>query len=140
MFRKLAPALVAPLLLVSACATEPTARRSTFAPAKRPSRALRSAPDAAAEAGTAAFEMMMEMSLEGETFEMVATGAYDADDQQMSMEMDLGAAVRASWPRGRRGRSRGLRRARWRWSSTATPSTCGSRCSSCSAATTAGSR
>ena len=35
----------------------------------------------------------MEVSLEGETFEVVGTGAYDADNQRMTMEMDLGSAL-----------------------------------------------
>ena len=33
----------------------------------------------------------MEMAVEGESFEIVATGAYDADAEQMSMTMDMGA-------------------------------------------------
>ena len=33
----------------------------------------------------------MELSVAGQTIEMEATGAYDADAQRMSMEMDMGA-------------------------------------------------
>ncbi len=93
MFRKLAPALVAPLLIVSACASESDGASVDVRTGEEAITALRSAPAAAAEAGTASFETTMEVSLEGETFEVVGTGAYDADNQRMTMEMDLGSAL-----------------------------------------------
>lgn len=92
MSRTLAPALIALLLVVTACATEaddaavevPTGPEAAV-------MALRSAPDAAVEAGSARFEMTMEMSRDGEASELVSTGAFDAVHQRMAMEMDMGA-------------------------------------------------
>ncbi len=91
MLRKIVPALVAPLLLVAACASEGDEGAVEVKTGAEAVSALRAAPDAAAEAGTASFEMVMAMSFEGESFELTATGAYDAEAQRMSMSMDMGA-------------------------------------------------
>jgi hypothetical protein len=91
MLRKLAPALIAPLLVATACATEADDAAVEVRTGPAAAVALRSAPEAAAEAGTAAFEMVMEMAVAGERFEIVATGAYDAVNERMSLEMDMGA-------------------------------------------------
>ena len=53
--------------------------------------ALQAAPMPSPTPAPARFEMVMEMAVMGEPFELVATGAYDADAQQMSMSMDMGA-------------------------------------------------
>jgi hypothetical protein len=94
MFRKLAPALVAPLLVAAACATEADDAAIDVRTGSAAVVALRAVPTTAAEAGSAAFEMVMAVSIEGETFELVSTGAYDTGAQRMSMEMDLGATLR----------------------------------------------
>lgn len=91
MFRKLAPALVAPLLLVTACASEGDEGAVEVQTGVVAIEALRAAPDAAAEAGTAAFEMVIATSDGEQSLEFVATGVFDSDAQQMAMEMDLGA-------------------------------------------------
>ena len=105
------------------------------------SSALQAAPDAVADAGTGRFEMVMEMTVMGEPLELVATGAYDADAQQMSMSMDMGAMFEQLAGRHGRGDPRwSWATARWRWSPTATPSTCARRCSRCSPAPRAGCR
>lgn len=89
MFRKFA-ALVVPLLLLAACANEgePGAIEVSTGDAVS---ALRNAPDEAAEAGTAQFEMVMDVAARGESLDMTASGAYDAAAGQMSMTMDMGA-------------------------------------------------
>ena len=59
-----------------------------------PWRRSASLPEATSEAGTAAFEMVMTVTGcpgADDPLELVATGAYDTDAQQMAMEMDLGA-------------------------------------------------
>ncbi len=93
MLRKLAPALVVPLLVVASCATE--AGDATVEVRTGPAAAatLRAAPDAAAEAGTASFRMVMELSVQGIPLTVEATGAFDTDNQRMSMEMDMGAML-----------------------------------------------
>ncbi len=93
MFRKLAPALVAPLLVAAACATEADDAAVDVRTGPAAVVALRAVPTAAAEAGSASFEMVMEMTIEDESFEMVSTGAYDTGAQRMSMEMDTGGLL-----------------------------------------------
>lgn len=88
MFPKLAPALVAPLLLLGACAKEADGTRVLTGDAAV--AALRAAPDAAAEAGSGRFEMTMSFDTPEGSFEIVATGGFTGT--QMTMEMDLGAA------------------------------------------------
>jgi len=90
MLRKLAPALVAPLLLVIACASQGVEGAVEVKTGAVAMEALESAPDAAAEAGTAAFEMVISTTDDDQAFEFVATGVFDSDEQQMAMEMDLG--------------------------------------------------
>ena len=78
MFRKAALVLAAPLLVVAACAQEGDGEAAvevrTGAAAVS---ALRAAPDAVAEAGTAQFEMVIAGSMRGESFEITATGGID---------------------------------------------------------------
>lgn len=101
MFRKIAPLLSATFLLVAACATEAddasrevrTDEESREAPGEAAVSALRAAPDAVTEAGTAGFEMVMEGTVQGQSFEFTATGAVDGAAEQMSMEMDIGAML-----------------------------------------------
>lgn len=93
MFRKLAPALVAPLLVAAACATEADDAALDVRTGPAAVVALRAVPTAAAEAGSAAFEMVMEMTIEGEPVELVSVGAYDTDAHRMSMEMDMGGLL-----------------------------------------------
>ncbi len=91
MFRKLIVTLAAPLLLVAACADEADRAAVEVRTGAEAASALRSAPDAVTESGTAAFEMVMDMTVDGQSFDILATGALDAAAQRMSMEMDMGA-------------------------------------------------
>jgi hypothetical protein len=95
MFRKLVLALAAPLLLIAGCASESDGGGLEVQTGAAAVAELRGAPDAASEAGTAAFEMVMTMTglpgLGEDAVELTATGSFDADAQQMAMEMDLGA-------------------------------------------------
>jgi hypothetical protein len=90
MFRKVT-LLVATSLLVVACATEGDGDAVQVRTGDAAVGALQAAPDAIADAGTGKLKMIMEMTVLGETVELVATGAYDTDAQQMSMSMDMGA-------------------------------------------------
>ena len=90
MSRKLAAALLAPLLVTSlACAKE--SGDATVLTGDAAVAALRSAPDAAAAAGSGRFEMTMSFDTPDGAFDMTATGAFVGD--QMAMEMDLGSAM-----------------------------------------------
>jgi hypothetical protein len=91
MFRKLVLLVATALLVAAACADEGDAGAVQVKTGDAAVSALRSAPGAAAEAGTARFEMVMEMAVLDDAFEIVATGAYDADAARMSMSMDMGA-------------------------------------------------
>lgn len=93
MLRTLALALCAPLLLSTACASEAdhTERDLLVDPGDAELVALRGAPDAAAEAGSARFEMTFSFDGPDGPVEMVATGAYDRD--RLSMELDLGSLL-----------------------------------------------
>ena len=93
MFRKIALVLSAPLLLVTACAKEGEEGSVEVKTGDAAVSALRAAPDAVADAGTAAFEMVMEGSMQGQSFEFSATGAVDAAAEQMTMEMDIGRMI-----------------------------------------------
>ena len=92
MFRKLALVLAAPSLLVAACASEGGQEVRTGAAAVS---ALRAAPDAVAEAGTAAFELVVEGTAQGQPFTLTAEGVADSDAERMQMEMDMGEAMEA---------------------------------------------
>ena len=91
MYRKLAPALLAPLLVVAACATEADDAAVQVSTGAAAVASLRSAPDVVADAGTAAYEITMEMSVEGQSFTVTGSGAYDARNQRMSLTLDMGA-------------------------------------------------
>lgn len=97
MIRKLVLALLAPLLLF-ACATEAeqplvlTDESAEEALAGGPALAtLQAAPDLAAEAESAAFEMVFEFELPDAPVELRATGGYSGD--RMTMEMDFGSML-----------------------------------------------
>ncbi len=94
MSRQFAGALAAPLLLITACAgsadPDATVPLETGAAAVQ---ALRAAPDVAAEAGTAAFEMVISGSDGGAPLGLVVTGVFDSGAQQMAMKMDFGAML-----------------------------------------------
>jgi hypothetical protein len=87
MLRKLTLALVAPLLVTGACAQE--ADGTQVLTGATAVAALRAAPDAAADAGSARFEMTVAFEAPDGAFEIVTSGAYRGD--QLAMEMDLGA-------------------------------------------------
>jgi hypothetical protein len=91
MFQKVALVLAAPLLLVAACADEADQEGLQVKTGGAAVSALRAAPDAVAEAGTARVEVVMDMTMMGDSFEITATGAIDAAAEQMRMEMDMGA-------------------------------------------------
>jgi hypothetical protein len=87
------PLLLTPLaLLGAACAQEADPGALELRTGAAAVSALRAAPDAATEAGTARFEMVMEMAMLGETFEVTASGAFDAGGQ-MALTMDMGSVV-----------------------------------------------
>jgi len=88
MLRKLAPALIAPILVAPACAQE--ADRSALE-AAAPVAALRAAPELAADAGSARFEITFVFDVPEGPLELRATGGYDGD--RMRMEMDLGSML-----------------------------------------------
>lgn len=94
MFRKVALVLVAPLLAATACAGEADQAAVEVKTGAAAVSALRAAPDAVADVGTVAIEMVMEMTTEGEGAEMRATGAMDSAARRMEMEIDMGAMLR----------------------------------------------
>ncbi|MFL6205212.1 MAG: hypothetical protein ACJ739_07645 [Acidimicrobiales bacterium] len=87
MFRKLA-AVAAVLLVTTACAKEAESglRLRTGDAAVS---ALHRAPDAAIDAGTARFEMALQMGDEGDPTELVATGVFDKAAGQGAFSMDM---------------------------------------------------
>lgn len=96
MSRKLAVALSAPLLALSACATEahdvPLGAGSTEGTSAAVTlAALHDAPEAAAQAGSARFEMTITMATPGGSIDIVSSGGYDGD--RMAMSMDFGSAL-----------------------------------------------
>ena len=92
MIRKLTLALAAPLLLVTACAEEGDGEGAVEVKTGDAAvSALRAAPDAVAEAGTAQLELVMDMAMQGQSFEITATGAIDAAAERMRMVMDMDA-------------------------------------------------
>jgi hypothetical protein len=95
MHRTITLALAAPLLLIAAsCASPSDEGAIEVRTGEAATQALRSAPDAVTEAGTVSIEMVMEMTVEGQDLEMLATGAMDTDAGTMSMEVDMGAMLR----------------------------------------------
>jgi hypothetical protein len=91
MLRKLAAMVAPPLLLLTACAEEGDPGALEVKTGDAAVAALRSAPESVADAGTAAFQVVMEIAVEGETYDVVAEGTIDADAEQMAMTMDMGA-------------------------------------------------
>ncbi len=87
MSRKLALALVAPLLALAACGSD----GGDTLEALDPIAAIQAVPDAAEEAGSARFEMTISIDAPEGAVHLVSTGGWSGD--QMRMEMDLGAAL-----------------------------------------------
>jgi len=91
MIRKTMLAATATLLFVAgACAK--ASDETTVLTGGAALSALRAAPDAAAEAGSARFEMTVTIDTPDGVFEVAATGGFDGD--QATLEMDLGAMFR----------------------------------------------
>lgn len=91
--RRLAAALVAPLLLLAACGDD----EGTVVEAGGEEAVLarlQSAPEAMAEAGSARMEMTMTMAAMGESFEVTAEGGFSGE--QATFTMDLGALLGAA--------------------------------------------
>jgi hypothetical protein len=107
MHRK-AALLAVPLLLVVGCAQEGEPGALAVQAGDAAVSTLRGAPDAVAEAGAARFEMVMAIAFDGESGEMVATGAVDSARQQMQMEIDMGALFDQLSAVGREGVPPGL--------------------------------
>lgn len=94
MFRKIIPALLAPVLvLAAACGDDESASgRSDLEVSDAAAvAALRAAPDAAADAGSSRFEMVMVIDGPEGAFEITSTGAIDGD--RVAMKMDLGSGL-----------------------------------------------
>lgn len=85
MFRKLAVVLAAPLLAVSACATE------AEVVALDPIAAIRAVPATTDAAGSARFEMTVATGAADGALEITSTGGFDGP--RMTMEVDFGAAL-----------------------------------------------
>jgi hypothetical protein len=85
MFRKLVVLLAAPLLAVSACATE------ADVVALDPIAAIRAVPAATDAAGSARFEMTVSTGDADSALEITSTGGFDGT--RMTMEVDFGAAL-----------------------------------------------
>jgi hypothetical protein len=97
MFRKLAVALIVPLAAVTACSDDgDQSQRVEAGDTEAAIAALRSAPDAAAEAGSGRMEMTVALMVDGAPFEVTSTGVFNGT--QMQMEMDFGALLAAQVP------------------------------------------
>lgn len=97
MLRKLAMALLAPLLAVTACSDGgDEAQRVEAGDIEGAIAALRAAPDSAAEAGSGRMAMTIVFEMEGESFELTSEGVFTGT--QMRLEMDLGALLAAQAP------------------------------------------
>lgn len=91
MFRRIAIALAAPLLLVTACATEAEPDASQVQPAPAALAMVRAAPDAVASVGTVAFEITVVGG--DQLLGLTAHGMVDAAAGRLSMELDVGDAL-----------------------------------------------
>jgi len=89
MFRKLAVLAVVPLL-VAACAKEADDGAVQVKTGDAAATALRAAPSAVADAGTARMELVMAMTVKGEDLKVTGTGVADGPAGQMQMKMDMG--------------------------------------------------
>jgi hypothetical protein len=97
MFRKLAVALIAPLVAVTACSDDgDQSQRVETGDVKAAIAALRAAPDAAAEAGSGRLVMTVGFDVDGQPFELSTTGVFTGTRAQM--EMDLGELLAAQAP------------------------------------------
>ncbi len=91
MSRNIAGAL-APLLLVTACATVAD-QDAVDVTGVEAIRSLREAPDVAASAGPAAFEMSIAVPPGERALDVVATGVFDREAGRLAMEVHLGSAL-----------------------------------------------
>ena len=97
MFRKLAVALIAPLLAISACSDDgDQSQRVEAGDTEAAIAALRAAPDAAAEAGSGRMAMTIGFEIDGEALELTSTGVFIGT--QMQMEMDFGSLLASRAP------------------------------------------
>jgi len=88
---RLAAALFAPLLVVTACGDDDEGAVVETGGAEAALARLEAAPDAVAEAGSARMEMTMTIAVMGETVDITAEGGFDGT--QAVITMDLGAAL-----------------------------------------------
>ena len=91
MHRTLIPSLIVPLLLTAACASAADDAGVEAGAAPDAAAALHAVPDAAVDAGTAAFEMVLDVDIAGQPFTMQGSGAFDRASDRLRMEMDMGA-------------------------------------------------
>ena len=88
---RLAAALLAPLLVVTACGDDAEDAAVETGGAEAALARLQGAPDALAEVGSARMEMTMTIVAMGEAVEVTAEGGFDGD--QAVITVDLGAAL-----------------------------------------------
>jgi hypothetical protein len=93
MFRQLAPALLIPLLVGSACATRATDEGVEVHTGGVGAQMLRGASDAVTDIGTFAFELTTRVEPPEHSFGVSASGAADARDGRVSMDLDLGSLL-----------------------------------------------
>lgn len=91
MLRTLVPALIVPLLTTAACATPAEDASVEVRASAEATMTLQAVPEMVAEAGTASFETVLAMSVNGESVELTADGAFDSANERMAMEIDTGA-------------------------------------------------
>ena len=97
MFRKLAVALIAPLVAVTACSDDgDQSQRVEAGDTEAAIAALRSAPDTAAEAGSGRLVMTVGFEVDGQPFELSTTGVFTGT--RARMEMDFGELLAAQAP------------------------------------------
>lgn len=97
MLRKLAVALIAPLLAVTACSDDDDGATQVEAgDIEGAIAALRAAPDAVAEAGSGRMEMVIAFEMDGAPVELTSTGVFTGT--RMQLEMDLGALLAERTP------------------------------------------
>jgi hypothetical protein len=91
MHRTLISSLLVPLLLTAACASAADDASVEAGAGPDAVATLHAVPDAAVDAGTGAFEMVLDVDIGGQSFAMQGSGAYDRGSDRLRMEMDLGA-------------------------------------------------
>lgn len=87
MSRKLLLALVAPVLVLSACADRADVEAGGVAADAQPVDLLRQAPDRAVDAGSGRIEMVTTLVVDGTTHELTATGAFAGTRARFEMDI-----------------------------------------------------